>query len=118
MKQFMVVAIAVLCMAGFSSPSFSEMGQERLQMSQMKGEKGQGDMGGMKGDKGKPSEDPCGGGDHLPCLTTTIAPQTDGNCPNGGRKCAAPGAKCTKMSGANGTCVTMTGGGFCTCACM
>src|SRR5678816_4462540 len=103
MKQFMAATIAVLCVAGFSTPSFSETGQEKMQIAEMKKDGG---SGSMKGDKGKTEENPCG--DELPCLTATVAPQTDGNCPNGGRQCAAPGAQCTKMSGANGTCVTMT----------
>jgi hypothetical protein len=112
MKQLVAVAVAVLCTAGFAMPSFSEMGQEKLLMSEMKGETEK-----QKGGTGGTSE-PCSERDPLPCLTTTVTAGSNPNCPNGGRRCNAPGAQCTKMSGANGTCVDMMGGGFCNCSCM
>lgn len=113
MKQFVAVAVAVLCMTGFAMPALSEIGQEKLLMSEMKGEQEKKQKPGTGG-----TSEPCSERDPLPCLTTTVAQGSNPNCPNGGRTCNSPGAQCTKMSGANGTCVNMTGGGYCNCSCM
>jgi len=59
MKPFRAVAIAVFCLGAFSMPSFAgEMGKEKGQMGEMKGEKAKKpDMDNMKGEKGQMKED-------------------------------------------------------------
>ena len=58
---------------------------------------------------------PCDG-DKLPCLKADVAPGNP-TCPNGGKKCAAPGNQCTDMYNRPGTCKDVVAGGTCFCQC-